>query len=123
MGPVIKFIGEAIKQFGVDNFYVNRVINIIHQKMPKAKKKESKDACFYALENLYQQLGSEWKEVLLSNASKQIKKTLDKKFASMKDAGTWQQLRCTKKEKTPSPQGAEMETYEEEIEEWVEIVP
>merc|ERR1712129_538676 len=32
--PVVKFIGEAIKQFGVDNFYVNRVINIIHQKMP-----------------------------------------------------------------------------------------
>merc|ERR1712190_239777 len=30
--PVIRFIGEAIRNFSVDNFFVNRVINMIHQK-------------------------------------------------------------------------------------------
>ena len=121
---MIKFIGDAIEQFGVHNVYLNRVINVIHTKMAKAKKK---DDCYHTLAVLHQQLGDNWKDVLTSPLSKAAKKTLDKKFKKNTNKppapGTYIQLRCTKKEDAPKPAGGEMEEYEEEVEEWVEVVP
>eukprot|EP01083_Nonionella_stella_P204938 746745_1 len=120
--PIVKFIGDAVTQFGVDSFYVCRLINIIHQKMPKAKNKDSKEACYSSLTALYQQLGPSWADVLLGPCSKQSKKTVDKKFKKCVNPGTYKQLRCTKKESVPAPSGVEMEIIEEEVEEWVEII-
>eukprot|EP00484_Ammonia_sp_Unknown_P027598 CAMPEP_0197036334 /NCGR_PEP_ID=MMETSP1384-20130603/13870_1 /TAXON_ID=29189 /ORGANISM="Ammonia sp." /LENGTH=1659 /DNA_ID=CAMNT_0042466507 /DNA_START=112 /DNA_END=5091 /DNA_ORIENTATION=+ len=122
-GPVVKFLDIAVTAFGVDNCYVNRVINIVHKKLDKARDKNAKDACYGLLTTLYTQLGKEWEDVLLSGCPKQSTKTLLKKFGAIKDAGNWKQLRCTKKESVPQAAGQEMEQYEEEVVEWVEVKP
>eukprot|EP00481_Brizalina_sp_1-RS-2013_P000762 TRINITY_DN1908_c0_g1_i1.p1 TRINITY_DN1908_c0_g1~~TRINITY_DN1908_c0_g1_i1.p1 ORF type:complete len:198 (-),score=50.26 TRINITY_DN1908_c0_g1_i1:199-735(-) len=111
--PIIKFIGDAVKAFGVDNFYVCRLINIIHQKMPKATKADSKEACYYALTQLYQQLGCDWTDVLLSSCTKQSRRTMDTKFKKCTNAGVYKQLRCTKKENYNQTQGIGNGKYNE----------
>eukprot|EP01083_Nonionella_stella_P148428 469767_1 len=120
-GPVIAFIGDAVTAFGVDNFYVCRTIHLIQQKMILAKDKNAKDACCSALKALYQQLGSRWKDILSCEfAGKPVRKRLHKEFGAVKNHGTYTQLRCTKKERVPEEKG-EIETYEEEVVEWLKI--
>ena len=116
-------MGDAVNEFGVHNFYANRLISIVHQKFAKARDKNAKDGCYHTLKILHQHLGDNWKEVLAAPMSKSTKKTMMKKFDKNKNAGTYTQLRCIKKEDAPKPEGGEMEEYEEEVEEWVEIVP
>ena len=67
--------------------------------MHKSKTMDSKKACYSSLTVLYQQLGSEWKDILLSGSPRQSKKyVLIKKFDVIQNPCTYKQLRCTKKE-------------------------
>ena len=122
--PVIKFIGDAIEQFGVHNVYVNRVIHVIHTKMAKAK---NRNDCYHTLAVLHQQLGDVWKDVLTSPLSKAAKRMVLKKFEENKKKppvpGSYIQLRCTKMEEIPIPVGGEMEKYEKVEGKWVEVGP
>eukprot|EP00486_Rosalina_sp_Unknown_P000386 CAMPEP_0201564432 /NCGR_PEP_ID=MMETSP0190_2-20130828/2720_1 /ASSEMBLY_ACC=CAM_ASM_000263 /TAXON_ID=37353 /ORGANISM="Rosalina sp." /LENGTH=760 /DNA_ID=CAMNT_0047980613 /DNA_START=97 /DNA_END=2376 /DNA_ORIENTATION=+ len=123
-GPVIKFIGDAVKEFGVDNFYVKRLIHIIHSKIAIVKSESAKQACYSSLTILYQQLGSDWGEVLLSGVHKQGKKALTKKWQKIPNVGTYTQLRCIKAESIPVTDPSSDHRYRDIVsEEKVEEVP
>ena len=110
---MIKFIADAVKQFGVHNVYVCRLIHLIHTKVATAK---GKDDCYYALAVLHQQLGDSWKDVLTSPLSKAAKKTVSKKFEKNKKKspapGTYIQFRRSKNEYIPNPETEEKEREE-----------
>jgi len=120
-GPVVKFMGDAVEQFGVHNVYVCRLINVVHRKMDGVRDKNAKDGCYHALKVLHQQLGDGWIDILTAPLSKSVKKTALKHFGKNKNAGTYTQWRCTKKERAPKPMGGEMEEYTETVEQWVEV--
>jgi len=120
-GPVLKFMGDAVQQFGVHNVFVCRLINAVHRKLVGARGQRAKNCCYHTLKVLHQQLGDDWKDVLMAPLSKSVRKTADKQFAKNKNPGTYTQWRCTKKEAVPKPMGGEMEEFTEEIVEWVEV--
>jgi len=118
-GPVIKFMGDAVQEFGVHNVYPTRLMHAVHRKMVKCRDKNAKDGCYHTLKVLHQQLGDDWKDILKAPLSKSIRKTMDKQFARNRNPGTYTQLRCTKKEEVPTPMV--MGVFTEEVVEWVEV--
>merc|ERR1712228_836804 len=88
--PIIQFIADAAHDFGVEKFYFRRMINLICKKLEDAKGAKAKEACYSAMCVLYQQLGTEWRDILLFRcSSKSVQKRLNVKLSAMKNGKMW----------------------------------
>ena len=54
--PVIMAIAEIIRQFGVQNIYVIRVLHTTHLILQQSKMQEGRDACYHLICVCYKQL-------------------------------------------------------------------
>ena len=96
LAAIILFVGNAVDDFGVDNFYFRRIINLILEKLQVTTDPYVRSACYSALCALYEQLGSQWKDILIPSASKYIQKTLNAKLNALHNGKGWKQQRWTK---------------------------
>eukprot|EP01084_Bolivina_argentea_P037117 68603_1 len=62
---IIKFTCIAIKEFSVDNFYVIRLLYLIHNLLQKCKLQKTKNECYELITIIYQQLGSKWRQICI----------------------------------------------------------